>query len=134
MTKAKATKPKADKPKTQTSEPKKIGRPKTEIDLELAEKLGSIQCTLAECSAILDVPVSTLSTHKEFSEALKRGQQKGKMSLRRLQFKHAETNPTMCIWLGKQYLGQTDSPQVDEEDGFTLIDNWGKNESKSIKA
>lgn len=109
------------------AEKKKIGRPKTQIDLDLAEKLGRIQCTLAECSSILNVPLSTLSTHKEFSEAFKRGQQQGKMSLRRLQFKHAETNPTMCIWLGKQYLGQMDTPVLEENSEFELIDNWGKN-------
>ena len=86
------------------AEKKKIGRPKTQIDLDLAEKLGRIQCTLTECSAILEVPLGTLSNHSEFQEAFKRGQQQGKMSLRRLQFKHAETNPTMCIWLGKNTL------------------------------
>ncbi|MBQ0061347.1 MAG: hypothetical protein KBT15_06205 [Bacteroidales bacterium] len=31
------------------------------------------------------------------------------MSLRRSQMKMAETNPTMAIWLGKQYLGQKDN-------------------------
>ena len=112
---------------TPDKQPKaKTGRPKTQIDLDLAEKLGRIQCTLAECSAVLDVPVSTLSTHAEFSEAFKRGQQQGKMSLRRLQFKHAETNPTMCIWLGKQYLGQVDTQVSDDDSDFELIDNWNK--------
>lgn len=112
---------------TPDKQPKaKTGRPKTQIDLDLAEKLGRIQCTLAECSAVLDVPVSTLSTHAEFSEAFKRGQQEGKISLRRLQFKHAETNPTMCIWLGKQYLGQVDTPVSDDDSDFELIDNWNK--------
>lgn len=107
------------------AEKKKVGRPKTQIDLDLAEKLGRIQCTLTECSSILDVPLGTLSNHSEFQEAFKRGQQQGKMSLRRLQFKHAETNPTMCIWLGKQYLGQMDTPVLEEDSEFELIDNWG---------
>ena len=108
------------------AEKKKVGRPKTQIDLDLAEKLGRIQCTLTECSAILEVPLGTLSNHSELQEAFKRGQQQGKMSLRRLQFKHAETNPTMCIWLGKQYLGQMDTPVLEEDSEFELIDNWGK--------
>lgn len=108
-------------------EPKKaIGRPKTVIDLDLAEKLGRIQCTLAECSSILNVPLGTLSNHAEFQESFKRGQQQGKMSLRRLQFKHAETNPTMCIWLGKQYLGQADTPIPEDDTEFELIDGWNK--------
>ena len=35
------------------------------------------------------------------------------MSLRRSQFRIAETNPTMAIWLGKQYLGQKDRADVE---------------------
>lgn len=92
--------------------PKPIGRPKTVIDLELAEKLGSIMCTYEECSAVLGVSVSTLSTHKDFSEAYKRGKERGKMSIRRLQFKHAQTSYQAAIWLGKQYLGQRDVPDT----------------------
>lgn len=33
----------------------------------------------------------------------------GRASLLRSQFKLAERNPSMAIWLGKQYLGQQDS-------------------------
>jgi len=52
----------------------------------------------------------------------------GKMSIRRLQFEKAkEGNTTMLIWLGKQYLGQTDKAdfQMTEETKgyvFTMID------------
>ena len=35
------------------------------------------------------------------------------MSLRRTQFKLAEKNPTMAIFLGKQYLGQRDNIEVE---------------------
>ena len=38
------------------------------------------------------------------------------MSLRRTQFKLAEKNPTMAIWLGKQYLGQRDNIEVEHKD------------------
>ena len=38
------------------------------------------------------------------------------MSLRRTQFKLAEKNPTMAIWLGKQYLGQRDNIAVEHKD------------------
>jgi hypothetical protein len=38
------------------------------------------------------------------------------MSLRRAQFKLAETNASMAIFLGKQYLGQKDYPN-DRGDG-----------------
>ena len=38
------------------------------------------------------------------------------MSLRRTQFKLAEKNPTMAIWLGKQQLGQRDNIEVEHKD------------------
>lgn len=37
------------------------------------------------------------------------------MSLRRAQFKLAETNAQMAKWLGQQYLNQSDNPQLDED-------------------
>lgn len=43
-----------------------------------------------------------------FSDVYKRLSVKGKISLRRYQFQQAEKNVTMAIWLGKQYLGQTE--------------------------
>ena len=46
----------------------------------------------------------------------KKGQDNGKRSLRRIQFKLAEKNPTMAIWLGKQYLGQRDNIDVANTD------------------
>lgn len=42
----------------------------------------------------------------------------GKASLLRTQFKLAERNPTMAIWLGKQYLDQTD-PSAKRSPGDT---------------
>lgn len=55
----------------------------------------------------------------------KRG--KGKISLRRHQMRLAEKNATMAIWLGKQYLGQTDRPEesVDMEDTDAYLKEAG---------
>lgn len=39
----------------------------------------------------------------------------GKIALRRFQLQQAEKNPTMAIWLGKQYLGQTDKIESKSE-------------------
>ena len=45
----------------------------------------------------------------------KKGKDKGRMSLRRLQFEKAQTgNTTMLIWLGKQMLGQKDKIETSE--------------------
>jgi hypothetical protein len=85
------------------------GRPKKRIDLELVEKLAHIQCTQAEIAATLGVSVDTLARHKHFAETYKRGGEGGRKSLRRMQFESAtKGNIAMQIWLGKQYLGQSD--------------------------
>lgn len=93
---------------------KKMGRPIIEIDKEQFEKLCSIQCTLEEMAGFFDCCDDTINnwckkTYGEtFSEVYKKKSASGKMSLRRIQFKLAEKNPTMALWLGKQYLGQKD--------------------------
>ena len=84
------------------------GRPKKEIDYTAVEKLASIQCTQEEIANFLEISVRTLQRDEEFCRLYKKGQDNGKMSLRRIQFKLAEKNPTMALWLGKQYLGQKD--------------------------
>ena len=61
-----------------------------------------------------------------FSEVFKEKRGVGKISLRRAQFRLAEKNANMAIWLGKQYLGQSDRGEytvaVDrrEDDPLTL--------------
>lgn len=78
-----------------------------------------IQCTEEEICAVLDVDDMTLAKWCKrtyglrFSEVFKQKRQGGRASLRRNQWKLSETNPTMAIWLGKQYLGQRDK-QEDE--------------------
>ena len=85
-----------------------MARPKKEIDYEVVEKLASIQCTQEEIANFLDLSVRTLQRDDEFCRIYKKGQENGKMSLRRTQFKLAEKNTSMAIFLGKQYLGQKD--------------------------
>ena len=52
-----------------------------------------------------------------FAEAYKKFSATGKTSRRRSQFDLANKgNATMLIWLGKQYLGQTDKPIPEEPD------------------
>lgn len=85
------------------------GRPKKFIDLELVEKLAHIQCTHAEIAATLGVSIDTLQRNKDYAAVVKRGAEGGRKSLRRMQFESANRgNVVMQIWLGKQYLGQTD--------------------------
>lgn len=86
-----------------------MARPKKNIDYVTVEKLASIQCTQEEIANFLGISTRTLQRDKEFCRIYKKGMENGKMSLRRMQFKKAnEGNVSMLIWLGKQYLGQTD--------------------------
>lgn len=95
------------------------GRPKKKLSPMQIENLAAIMCTTAEIAAVLHVSKDTIE--RNYSESLVIGRERAKESLRRSQFKAAlKGNPTMLIWLGKQYLGQTDklpdfSKLTDEE-------------------
>lgn len=99
-----------------TSEKRKMGRPKAEIDWNLFEQLCGIQCTQSEMASMLKINVDTLRDRVEenyndtFSTIYKKFTENGKCSLRRNQFALSKTNTAMAIWLGKQWLGQTDTP------------------------
>ena len=93
-----------------------------EKTLVLVKGLGNIQATGPECAAVLGVTEPTWIKFKkgfpEVEAALRDGQGKGRASLRRRQFKAAnDGNPTMLIWLGKQYLGQADKQEVSGKNG-----------------
>lgn len=94
------------------------GRPRKVIDKEQFEKLCAIQCTLEEMEGFLGVSGDLIENFckreygMNFSEVFRLKRGLGKVSLRRSQFRLAETNPTMAIWLGKQYLGQTDEQKI----------------------
>lgn len=91
-----------------------MARPRKEIDQKQFENLCGLQCTLEEICGWFDVTDKTLdgwckrTYHASFSEVFKKKRGKGKISLRRNQWRIAEKNATMAIWLGKQYLGQRD--------------------------
>ena len=91
-----------------------MGRPKKIIDEEQFEKLCGLQCTQEEIMGWFDVTDKTLTNWcKEtygmsFSEVFAKKRETGKISLRRMQWRLAEKNAAMAIFLGKNYLGQTD--------------------------
>ena len=99
-----------------TESKNKGGRPKKTIDYNAVEKLASSQCTQEEIDNFLDISVRTLQRDEEFCRVYKKGIDNGKMSLRRLQFKHADKNPQMAMFLGKVYLKQRENaPEGNEE-------------------
>ena len=88
------------------------GRPKLKLNatgIRVIEALAAVQCTHDEIAACLHTTKDTLyapQNEEAFSTAYKKGSEQGKMSLRRAQFQLARKNPTMAIFLGKQYLGR----------------------------
>ena len=98
-----------------------MARPKKVINQKQFESLCAIQCTQEEICNVLDVTDKTLTRwcnevyNLSFSEVYEQKRDIGRMSLRRNQFKLAESgNTTMQIWLGKQILKQSESPIQDE--------------------
>lgn len=91
-----------------------MARPKKDIDQDQFEKLCGLQCTEAEILGWFDITDKTLTrwckdTYGEsFSEIYAKKREKGKISLRRAQFRLAEKSASMAIFLGKNYLGQKD--------------------------
>jgi len=95
------------------------GRKKIKLDPEQAQKLAALQCTFDEIAAFFDVSVDTVRARSrddpEFSKALEKGRQSGRITLRREQFRLASSgNVTMLIFLGKQreWLGQRDRQDI----------------------
>ena len=105
-----------ESPSSLVAEKRKVGRPRIEIDVEQLEKLAEMQCTYDELAAWFDVSKATLSDN--FRTEIAKGREKGKMSLRRKQWKLADTSAAMAIFLGKNYLEQSDNPDQDNSEMY----------------
>lgn len=95
------------------------------IDWDQFDKLCVLHCTLEEIAGMFDCCADTIETlvkkkyKKKFSDIFRQKAAKGKMSLRRKQYQVAmsdKANNTMLIWLGKQWLKQTDKYEINEGD------------------
>lgn len=106
-----------------------MARPRKEIDKRDFESLCTLQCTKEEICGFFDVSDKTLEnwckrTYSEgFSEVFKKKRGKGKISLRRAQFRLAEKSASMAIWLGKQWLGQKDTVEIERPDEVVISNN-----------
>ena len=112
---------------------------KIELDSAKVEALAALQCTFDEIASGLGISTDTLDRRRteepEIADAIKRGREEGKRSLRRLQYTSAkEGNITMQIWLGKQWLEQKDKHElggsVDIKGPLVIIRGPGKGEDK----
>ena len=102
-----------------------MGRPPISIDWDSFDKLCALHCTLKEIANFFDcspdtienkVKEYTLLTYGEqltFSAYYSQKSSAGKISIRRKQYELAVGgNITMLIWLGKQWLEQTDKTDL----------------------
>jgi hypothetical protein len=106
-----------------SEEQTKMGRPRKEMDWNLLDSCCEILCTEEECAALQDMSVDTMFRRiKEekgitFAEYYKQKSAAGKMSLRRKQFTAAmEGDKTLMVWLGKNWLGQTDKTETEHKE------------------
>jgi len=106
-----------------------MGRPRKEIDQQNFEKLCGLQCTKEEICGFFDVTDKTLEnwcrrTYKAgFSDVFAQKRGAGKISLRRYQFELAKKNANMAIFLGKNYLGQSDAGRIEIKAGGSPEDD-----------
>ena len=113
--------PKAKKP---------TGRPRIELDPKQAKIFGYFRATYDTMAEQIGCHVDTIRAamqdeDSEFSKEYKKGFSGMKMKLSEAQVKTAieDRNPTLLVWLGKQYLNQKDSPMPDEDvnKNYTVI-------------
>ena len=106
------------------------------IDKHQFENLCKMQCTEREIMSWFDVSKDTLirwckdNYGGDFATVYAQKKEGGKIALRRYQLQLAEKNPTMAIFLGKQYLGQRD--KFPDEVDYTEINKGLINISKLI--
>jgi hypothetical protein len=86
-------------------------------DRRLITELSSHQLTADEICAVLNISRASYDASLAMQQAYQRGQEMGKASLRRIQWKLAPKNVAMAIFLGKQYLGQKDVIETQKDDG-----------------
>ena len=104
---------------------KNMGRPKIEIDFEKVDALCAVFCNCKEIVSVLnsfDINCSYDTVERRvkeqfgvtFAEYVEQKQMAfAKPKLRKAQFDCAlGGNATMLIWLGKQYLGQTEKQEI----------------------
>ena len=109
---------------------KPVGRPRIELDPKQAKIFGYFRATYDTMAEQIGCHVDTIRAamqdeNSEFSKAYKKGFSSMKMKLSEAQVKTGieDRNPTLLVWLGKQYLDQKDNPMPDEDvnKNYTVI-------------
>lgn len=113
--------------------PNQVGRPEIEYDLEKVEIFGRFKATYDTMADYFGVSTRSIEREMspsndpetEFCRAYKKGNSDLKMKLSEAQIHNAlvENNATLQVWLGKQYLGQTDKQEIKQESDVNLKAN-----------
>lgn len=122
-----------------------LGRPQKPIDWKIVDGLVGIQCTKREICEVLGISEDTLSRRCQgehgvtFAVYFAQKGASGRRSLRAKQYEIAMSgNVTMLIWLGKQYLNQTDKVESSGPDGgpqviITMPSNGRDQSAQEVK-
>lgn len=85
------------------------------MDAESLEQLAKLFCTIEEIAGFFNVSARTVIRRlklEPWKGAYERGQRLGKISVRRLQWRHAQGQGSsavhMTIWMSRNHLGETD--------------------------
>lgn len=114
----------------------KTGKFGSRINKKEFEDLCKIMCTQSEICSAFDISHDTLNRWckqeygKTFIETYEDKCNDGRISLRRIQFRFADTNPTMAIFLGKQWLGQSDQVEQRNETRIEVFNDVPTEEDK----
>ena len=107
---------------------KPVGRPRIELDPKQAKIFGYFRATYDTMAEQIGCHVDTIRAamqdeNSEFSKAYKKGFSGMKMKLSEAQVKTAieDRNPTLLVWLGKQYLGQKDISDGESFPAVTIV-------------
>ena len=90
-------------------------KPRKKIDPIEVRDLAAVGCTIEEIA--LQVKCNPATIYRRFARVIKEGRLRAYMSLRRKMFELAMNgNLGACIWLSKQWLGQSDRHEVSGPD------------------
>jgi len=101
---------------TKSKNGKRLGRPPIEYTPEQIaqiEQMAETQCKDATIAEALGLDVKTFQKHNSKFTRQKRAQ--GKATIYANQYRMAQNQPVMAIWLGKQHLEQADKAELSGE-------------------
>jgi len=114
------------------------GRPPVDIDIKNLDKLCAIHCTTKEIADFFGVSHDSIERFVKkkfgitFEEYRDQKSSNGKISLRRAQYRAAmEGNVQMLIWLGGQWLGQSNVHKTMNMNVNANLPGGGHNQSEN---